>query len=379
MSAFVSIVVREMKNVQKIYLALLRAAIWDQDVQVNVQPEDVRDIMHLAALQGTGPLVFDQMLKQNGVEISEASLMQMKQQCVMSMMQQNSMIPILTQAWKALEEADIHPVLLKGFGLAQYYPQPHLRQWGDIDIYVGKKQYHEACRVLRETFPGIPHPEEDDEDRKHYNFDFPNTAIETHRISMECPHPSDRKYYEQLEEKYLTKDGPLFELNGVMITVPEDTFNVFYTFLHAWHHFIETGINVKQLCDIAILLHVKREEIDRERLKAMLDRMCLMEVWQLFMYILVQHLGATQEECPFYLGGCKKRAESMFERVLWEGASRIPDAMNVDGVSYMKRKWMTFQSRMADSRFVKSYAPRYARHKVIGDILHGIERVLKLK
>lgn len=372
-----------MNSVQETYLELLKAAVWGGELTSErveeLTNERIDELIRLAAFQGTGPLVFDQLLKLKGAEIPDALRMQMKQQCVMSMMQQNSMILILTQAWKALGKADIHPVLLKGFGLAQYYPQPYLRQWGDIDLYVGKKQYHEACRVLRETFPGIPHPEEDDEDRKHYNFDFPNTAIETHRISMECPHPNDRRYYEQLEEKYLSHNGPSFELNGVKITMPEDTFNVFYTFLHAWHHFIETGMNMKQLCDIAVLLHAKRDGIDRERLKTMLNRMCLMEPWQLFMYILVQYLGATPEECPFYWGGCKKRAESLFERIMREGSSRIPDAMNVDGVSYLKRKWTTFQSRMADSRFVKPYAPRYARHKDIGDILHGIERVLKLK
>lgn len=367
-------------RVEDIYIELLKAAIWGKcKARLEISDERLEEVVRLAAFQGIGPLVFDQLLKLKGTEIPDALRMQMKQQCVMSMMQQNSMIPILTQAWKALEEADIHPVLLKGFGLAQCYPQPYLRQWGDIDLYVGQKQYHEACRVLRETFPGIPHPEEDDEDRKHYNFDFPNTAIETHRISMECPHPINRSYYEQLEEMYLTKYGPTFDLNGMAITVPEDTFNVFYTFLHAWHHFIETGMNMKQLCDIAVLLHAKRDGIDRERLREMLNRMCLKEVWQLFMYIQVQHLGATQEECPFYTDRCKKRAELLFERIIWEGSSRIPEEMDTERVSYLKRKWMTFQSRMADSRFVKPYAPRYARHKAIGDILHGIERVLKFK
>jgi len=369
-----------MNKAQETYLELLKAAIWGRSGErLAVSIEGITDVIRLAAFQGTGPLVYDQLLKLQDIEIPEPLRMQMKQQCVMSMMQQNSMIPILVQAWKALEEADIHPVLLKGFGLAQYYPQPHLRQWGDIDLYVGQKQYHVACCVLRETFPDIPHPEEDDEDRKHYNFDFPNTAIETHRISMECSHPGDRRYYEQLEEKYLTKDGPSFDLNGVAITVPEETFNVFYTFFHAWHHIVETGMNMKQVCDIAVILHAKRDVIDRERLREMLTKLHLMEAWQLFMYILVQYLGTLQEECPFYTDRCKARAELLFERIMREGSSRIPEDVNAEGLPYLKRKWITFQSRMADSRLIKPYAPRYARHKAIGDVLHGIERVMKGK
>lgn len=359
------------------YIALLKNAIWGTDVQVDVQPEEVLPIVQLAAFQGTGPLVFDQLLKQKDVEIPAALRMQMKQQCMMSMMQQSTMMPILGQAWKAFEKAEIHPVLLKGFALAQHYPQPHLRQWGDIDLYVGQKQYHDACAVLREAFPEAKHPKEEFEFLKHYNFVFGDTVLEMHRISMDFHHPRDRRYYEGLEEKYLTKDGPSFEVNGLQITTPEETFDLFFTFLHAWHHFVETGMNMKQVCDIAVLLHAKRDVIDKERLKEMLTKLHLMEVWQLLIYIIVQHLGLSQAEAPFYNEGCKDRSELLFERILKEGSSRQTEKINAEGASYLKRKWMTLQSRLADSRMVKPYAPKYARHTAISDILHGIERTIK--
>lgn len=359
------------------YIDLLKNAIWGTDMQVDVQPEEVLQIVQLSAFQGTGPLVFDQLLKQKDVEIPAALRMQMKQQCMMSMMQQSTMMPILGQAWKAFEKAEIHPVLLKGFALAQHYPQPRLRQWGDIDLYVGQKQYHDACAVLREAFPEAKHPKEEFEFLKHYNFVFGDTVLEMHRISMDFHHPRDRRYYEGLEEKYLTKDGPSFEVNGLQITTPEETFNVFFTFLHAWHHFMETGMNMKQACDIAELLHAKRDVIDKERLKEMLIKLHLMEVWQLLIYIIVQHLGLLQAEAPFYTEGCKKRAELLFERILKEGSSRQTEKINAEGASYLKRKWMTLQSRLADSRIVKPFAPKYAWHMAISDILHGIERTIK--
>ena len=366
-----------MNKVQETYLALLRAAIWDTDVQIDLHPDEVSKIVQLAAFQGTGPLVYDQLLKMPDLEISAELRMQMKQQCMMSMMRQQVMMPILSKAWTALEEADIHPVLLKGLALAQYYPQPHLRQWGDIDLYVGQKQYHDACAVLREAFPEAKHPKEEFEFLKHYNFVFGDTALEMHRISMAFAHPRDRKYYERLEEQYLTKEGPQIDLEGVTVTVPKDTFNVFFTFLHAWHHFIETGMNMKQVCDIAVMLHAKRNTIDIARLKEMLAKLHLMEVWRLIMNIIVNHLTLSQEEAPFYSDACKERAELLFDRILIEGSSRQTEKINADGVSYLKRKWITLQMRMADSRMVKPYAPRYARHMAWSNILHGIERTIK--
>ncbi len=372
-----------MNKVKEAYLELLKVAIWGGELMSEGVKEltnvRVNDVIRLAAFQGTGSLVYDQLLKLEDADIPDALRMQMKQQCVMSMMQQNSTIPILKQAWQALEEEGIHPVLLKGFGLAQYYPQPHLRQWGDMDIYVGPANYHTACGKLRETFPNAIHSDKEDEDYKHYNFDFDNTAIETHRVSMTFAHPGDRKYYERLEEHCLTKDGPKMVVGDLAVTMPEDTFNVFFVFLHTWHHFETTGMNMKQICDVAVLLHAKRDVIDRERLKEMLTKLHLMEVWQLMMYMLVHNLDLPQAEAPFYTDGCKVRAEMLFERVLTEGQARRTEKIDAKGVSYLRRKWLTFQLRMADSRLIKPYVPRFARHKVVADVLHGIERIMQKK
>ena len=373
-----------MTRQQETYLALLRAALRKgNELTIELLTSDcVNEVIRLAAFQGTGPLVYDQLLKMPDLEISAELRMQMKQQCMMSMMQQQVMMPILSKAWTALEEADIHPVLLKGLALAQYYSQPHLRQWGDIDLYVGQKQYHKACAVLRGAFPEAKHPEEEFEFLKHYNFVFGDTVLEMHRVSMTFAHPRDRKYYEQLEEQHLTTDGPTFEIEGMEITTPEDTFNVFFTFLHAWHHFVETGMNMKQLCDVAVLLHAKRDVIDTERLIEMLTKLHLIEVWQLFMYIMVSYLGLPKEECPFYTAACQIRAELLFGRILREGSARNVESGKrkaESGMNYMKRKWITFRSRMSDSRLVKPYAPRYANHMAWSDILHGLERTIKGK
>lgn len=370
-----------MAKIEELYLSLLRAAIFgrhDDQFMIGGQRE-LTAVIQLAAFQGTGPLVYDQLLKMQDLEISSDLRMQMKQQCVSNMMQQQVMISLLKSAWKALVNAGIQPVLLKGFGLAQCYPQPYLRQWGDMDVYVGAANYHLGCSVLRNTFPGVSHTEKEDESHKHYNFEFGNAVLEMHRISMAFAHPQDRKYYEHLEERYLTKEGPKTDIEGLTVTLPEDTFNVFFVFLHAWHHFSETGMNMKQLCDVAVMLHAKSNVIDQKRLKEMLSRLYLMEVWQSFMYIMVHYLGLSIEECPYYTVESKEYAELLFSRVIKEGTSRIPENINADGASYIKRKWLTFQSRMGDSRLLKLYAPRYARHLMVANILHGIERIIKGK
>ena len=86
-----------------------------------------------------------------------------------NMQMQAKMMVVLEKAWSALEEAGIKAVLMKGLGLAQYYPAVEQRQWGDIDLYVGPEQYHPACAVMRATFPEALKFDEELDHYKHYN------------------------------------------------------------------------------------------------------------------------------------------------------------------------------------------------------------------
>ena len=65
-----------------------------------------------------------------------------------NLVQQMHLKQILVSAVKLLREHDMEPVLLKGFGLASLYPNPALRQFGDIDLFVGLDNFHPACAVL---------------------------------------------------------------------------------------------------------------------------------------------------------------------------------------------------------------------------------------
>lgn len=147
----------------------------------------------------------------------------------------------------------------------------------------------------------------------------------------------------------------------------------------AINHFVETGMSMKQLCDIAVLMHTFHDKIDKVLLQDILTKLHLLEVWQLIMWIMVHDLGLSENECPFYTDKSNARAELLFAKILQEGSSYRKEEVNASGASYLKRKWLTFLSRLEDSRRVRPYAPHYARHMVIADILHGIERTMRRK
>ena len=122
----------------------------------------------------------------------------MKGVCLHTMQTQAHMTIQLKAVWQALEKAGIRPVLMKGAGLAAYYPSPEQRQWGDIDLFVGKEQYHPACAAIREAFPKALKFDEELDHYKHYNIIADGVSIETHRVTIDLQHPIDEKRYEAI-------------------------------------------------------------------------------------------------------------------------------------------------------------------------------------
>ena len=146
--------------------------------------------------QGVGPMVFPARLEKG---IDPANSLRMKAVCLQNMQEQVKLGHTLAVAWRALEEAGIRAILMKGAGLAALYPDPSMRQWGDIDLYVGKEQYHPACAAMRKAFPKALKFDEELDHYKHYNLIADGVSIEVHRVTMSMTHPIDAKRYEKME------------------------------------------------------------------------------------------------------------------------------------------------------------------------------------
>lgn len=55
----------------------------------------------------------------------------------------------LERIWSEFEENELQPILIKGWRAAQYYPKPHLRGIGDIDLAVSPKEYDKARKLIK--------------------------------------------------------------------------------------------------------------------------------------------------------------------------------------------------------------------------------------
>lgn len=168
--------------------------------------------------------------------------------------------------------------------------------------------------------------------------------------------------------------------------------------MHAWNHFVESGVGMKQLCDLCLLaVHTAEhllttDEQKREYARYMrtnLQHLHLWEAWQIVGYTCTRFLGLSRRYWVGYSEHHKyyRRRMRFFNTVLHEGLARPHDYGNAKDryeareqamqMNIIRRKLLTLRSRIATSRFVRHYSPTYARHLLITAIRKGIRRTLR--
>src|SRR5215813_6159849 len=62
----------------------------------------------------------------------------------------------IVPAFELFRQADVEPILIKGWAAARYYPKARQRRPGDIDLAVAPEQFSEASALLkRSQIPGL--------------------------------------------------------------------------------------------------------------------------------------------------------------------------------------------------------------------------------
>ena len=300
------------------YFALLRSALWGTPLYIE-GPIDWSAVMRLAQHHANQALlcgVATRMTTDN--RPSEAMLGKMQSAMRNNLLSQLRLKQILASAVDLLRQHGIEPVLLKGFGLAMLYPNPNLRQFGDIDLFVGLDDFHEACTLLR-SLPGGYNWGEEKEVGHHYNIEFGNYPMEIHRVSADVDDGKDAETYAAIERDGLYANKQHVDFEGLEINIPSKDFMVFFTFYHAWHHFLTSGVGWRQISDVAMTLHAYHGQLDLEKLRQWLEAMHLMRPWQAFGYLMVEQLGLPEVEMPFYDASCRRTAQRLYCSVMETG------------------------------------------------------------
>ncbi len=238
---------------QELLLALLRAQLWLKSVDDIALPSTMEqwdDLLNLAYKQTVVCFIAAACLRHKNVE----SIPQDIREELEAVIEENKKIheyhnDVLVELITKFEEQGLHPILLKGQGIAQLYAQPELRQCGDIDIYFLPEEFNEAkCfmqsleeekNMKRETY-------------KHYGSKYKGIDVELHKHVCNFPNPFVNKRFQKWTEECMHIPSTVV-INDVKIPIPDPVYGLVSVFAHMWHHFENGDVSLRQMCDVEIM------------------------------------------------------------------------------------------------------------------------------
>ena len=301
------------------FFSLLRSGLWNSPLDSSLfESADWDAIFDLANKQTVAGIIYDAVIKLPIELQAPAALMRKWYMAVVRIMQSHELLnQRLAEIIPLLQSEGIHPVLLKGQGVAQNYPNPARRQCGDIDLYIGGKDYKKACDIVLKY--GIVSGGES-ESVKHYHFNWNGVTIELHRIAEQLYSPLHNMKFQRWTKQHLSDNKlRIYSVNDTDVPLPPVNFDTLYIFNHFYRHFIAKGIGLRQVCDWTLYIHTFNDRIDMEMLKKDLKAFGLLRVWQIFGNIAVNKLGLPQNQFPFYTDKYKSISCSVLDNMLQDG------------------------------------------------------------
>ncbi len=355
-----------MERVRQQILELLRSSLWGTTPSAELFRGDVN--WQLLLSESTKQSILGSIYIQlEGLESKppKSSMMRLHTLTTINRTMSLKQLKALETITKRFQEAGIErPVLLKGLGVASNYIDPGARQCGDIDLYVGKKDYEKACLLALSWSEScskgtiISH--------KHCDFKFDGVAIEIHRIAISnCNVTRHHSKFEDWCAAHLEGDSVRHEqIEGVDVYLPPYNFDALYIFLHAWGHFSTYGISFRQICDWSRYLVIHNTKIDQEQLATDLKYFGLIRPWNYFAALATKHLGLDPSAVVCYDPSKDWRTELISEKIWRGGNFGFYDGTNGTaarkGMNVILRKSKSFFAIFTSVRFIYSIDLRYA-------------------
>ena len=366
-----------MERHEEVFFSLMRSALWGSEVEIPEGFADWSSVVRTAKIQSALGLVSEVAL--SDARISAALPADLKSKIktflMTNMMTHGRLNSVLVKVVSELSAAGIDSVLLKGQGVAQYYPKPELRQCGDIDLYIGLKRYADTYDVVKPLATKI-----DDrkalEVGKHYDFFVGNVAVEMHRYSDRYPTAKLDRIYQEVSLKGLEENLVPLMFGTHQVNTPSDEYNAFYIFSHLFHHFLINGLGARQLCDWMLFLRARGQHIDMQSLKTTLKRLDMLKPWQAFGCVLVKYFGMPAETFPFYDPAQEHKAEKIVKRLLDEGNfGKERDVYKKRGKIYLINKTWAMFAHIGRSFDLLFLFPRHSFRQIWHTISNGFAKV----
>lgn len=240
------------------FLYIAKSAISGGDLPA--EKADWPAIFTLANQQKLLPILFETVRKTPAAEENAALFSVTKQQVIAQVLHQTMRASEFAALYQKLRAAGLHPVVVKGQLCSRLYPLRDHRISADDDILIPDGEFF-ACHeqlLANGLTTDTPTDELATADEVSYTKNGSPLYIELHRHlfdSAEDAHDELNHFFADL--------NPV-EMDGFLAMPPHE--HLLYLILHAYKHFVRSGIGARQFCDIGLWARAYHAEIDWQHL-----------------------------------------------------------------------------------------------------------------
>ena len=240
------------------FLYIAKSAISGGDLPA--EKVDWPAIFALANQQKLLPILFEAVRKMPAAGENAALFAVTKQQVIAQVLHQTMRTSEFADLYQKFRAAGLHPVVVKGQLCSRLYPLKDHRISADDDLYIPDAEFM-ACHeqlLANGLTTDTPADELPTADEVSYTKEGSPLYIELHRHLFD----SAEDAHDELNH-FFTDINPV-EMDGFLAMLPHE--HLLYLLLHAYKHFVRSGIGARQFCDIGLWARAYHVEIDWQRL-----------------------------------------------------------------------------------------------------------------
>lgn len=275
----------------ELFLKLVRNALWQtkeelpEELSVNMAANIIRGCRE----QGLAGLVVDALVR-NRVRVPEEQYLEMMVMLMRVKQGNEEVNGGLRRLMELFDGQGIDFMVVKGQVVGAYYPEPMLRQTGDIDYYCDAQNFTKAQEAIHEAW-GIIAQRYNYE--HHVCFNYEGITYEGHFVLTKFYNKEKDRYWQQLVDE---DQGCTVMVDGMKVRTLSPTLHALFVFIHLYKHMLNQGISFRQFCDLAVLLHYCHEEIDHEKVQEILKTMGLQRAYRAIGCVLTDSLGMPAKD-----------------------------------------------------------------------------------
>ena len=236
------------------FLHIAKTAISGGDL--SAEKVDWPAIFTLANQQKLLPILFETVRKTPDAEGNAALFAVTKQQVIGQVLNQTVRSAEFSDLYQKLRSEGLHPIVVKGQLCSRLYPLKDHRISADDDLYIPDAEFMTCHEQLLAN--GLTTDTPDDElataDEVSYTKKDSPLYIELHRHLFD----SSEDAHDELNNFFA--DITPVEIDGFLAMPPHE--HLLYLILHAYKHFVRSGIGLRQFCDIGLWAREYYAEID---------------------------------------------------------------------------------------------------------------------